>query len=113
METIADNLDMKKAIQENDRGLINVIAQLGDLISNRYGMITATHEITTDNALELIHLNQGNYIDEFERMLSSLTDTIRYNTINEETRQKLIETRDKLKENLEQIKALYNEGREQ
>lgn len=113
METIADNLDMKKAIQENNGGLINVIAQLGDLINNRYGMIRSTREITTDNALELIHLNQSNYIDEFERMLCSLEDIIRYNLINGETKQKLIATKEKLKENLEEIKTLYNEGREQ
>lgn len=113
METIADNLDMKKAIQENDRSLINVIAQLGNLISNRYGMIAATHEITTDNALELIHLNKGNYIDEFERMLCALDDTIRYNSLSDDKKEKLMEIKEKLKENLEQIKALYNEGREQ
>lgn len=113
METIADNLDMKKAIQENDRSLINVIAQLGNLISNGYGMIAATHEITTDNTLELIHLNQGNYIEEFERMLYSLDDTIRYNSLSDDKKEKLMETKEKLKENLEEIKALYNEGREQ
>lgn len=113
METIADNLDMKKAIQENDRGFISVIAQLGNLINNGYNMVTSTREITTDNVLELINLNQHNYINEFERMLSTLEDTIRYNAISDETKQKLEETREKLKENLEQIKALYNEGREQ
>jgi hypothetical protein len=46
-------------------------------------------------------------------MLYSLDDIIRYNSLNDETKQKLMETKEKLKENLEEIKALYNEGREQ
>ena len=113
MESIADKIDMKKAIQENDYSAISIMYQLASLLNHRVDMIRNTDEITTDNLLELIRIDQSNYVDQFKRLIRGLEELIAYNYFSDELKQTLKETIDTLKENLEKIKSLYNEGSEQ
>lgn len=107
---IAKNIDIDKAIANNDGRLVNIIYQLTNLINNRYSLITSTRDITTDNQLELIGYSQGDLTRGFSGLVSDLFEIIRYNSFDEETKEKLQATYEELKEYQRQIENLYSDN---